>query len=130
MHGVENIEEVLARRTFVFWICVREVLQELLVALKLREEALDRKLIIVRHIDMADLLLLQQLLLPCEHVAEEVLGKGALAWKIVLHCSKVDKHVRINQSFGRHEIMTGITTARMSIIDLILMKFHLRCWSR
>ena len=89
MHGVENIEEVLARRTFVFWICVREVLQELLVALKLREEALDRKLIIVRHIDMADLLLLQQLLLPCEHVAEEVLVDRALARKIVLNCIKI-----------------------------------------
>ena len=89
MHGVENVEEVLSRRTFVFWICVREVLQELLVALKLREEALDRKLIIVRHIDMADLLLLQQLLLPCEHVAEEVLVDRALARKIVLNCIKI-----------------------------------------
>ena len=106
VHGVEDVEKVLARRTFVFGIFVWEVLQELLVVLKVRVEALDRNLIIFGHVDVVDLILLQQVLLPCEHVAEEVLGKGALARKVVLHCSKVDKHVRINQSFGRHEIMT------------------------
>ena len=89
MHGVENIEEVLARRTFVFGIFVWEVLQELLVVLKVRVEVLDRNLIIFGHVDVVDLLLLQQVLLPCEHVAEEVLVDRALARKIVLNCIKI-----------------------------------------
>ena len=62
MHGVQNIEEVLPRRTLVFWKCIREVLLHFFIFGELRIQVADGKLIIMWHVDRLDFVLSQQLL--------------------------------------------------------------------
>ena len=63
MNGVQDVEEVLARRGLALRIFVREELDELSIFLELRIECLNAELIIVGYLYRHDLGLAQQLLL-------------------------------------------------------------------
>ena len=88
MDGVEDVEEVLARRALACGIGVGEVAGELGVLLQLGPERLHRQLVVVGDGDVLDVGLLHQLLLPAEDVLEEVLADDALVREVVLHYSR------------------------------------------
>ena len=84
MHGVEHVEEVLARWAFADWVLVREVAVHCRVLLEFGPEGLHGELVVVRHLDGDDLGLLQQVLLAGEDVLQEVLGDDALVGQVEL----------------------------------------------
>ena len=84
MKRVQQVEKVVARRTFVFGIRVREVLLELLVLPELRVQLPDRELVVVRDLDLQHLRLFEQVLLVAEHRAQEVFVDARLVGQIVL----------------------------------------------
>ena len=73
VNGVQDVEEVLARRAFANGVLIGEVLRELWVFTELRPQALDRELIVVWNRDLLHLHLLQQMLLAGQNVFEEIL---------------------------------------------------------
>jgi hypothetical protein len=87
VNRVENVEEVLTRWALVLRVGVREVLRKLLVALELRVELADTKLIVVGDCDLIDGGLLEQLLLPTQNSLEKVLVHSRLVRQIVLQMS-------------------------------------------
>ena len=84
MHGIQDVKEVLSRRTFAFGPIIREEDNELLVLRQARPQILDGKLIILGDIDVVHVLLLEQQLLISEHLLQEVLVDLGLGRKIVL----------------------------------------------
>ena len=70
---MKNVEKVLPRWPFAYWILVREVPDEEVVASELWVQVLHRQLLIVRHLDVGDVLLLNELLLVGQHLLQEVL---------------------------------------------------------
>ena len=89
MDGIEDVEEVLPRRTLAIWEDVREVLLHLLIIGELRPEVLDGQLVVVGHLDADDLLLLEQLLLAGEHLLQEVLVDRGGRRQVELYCNGV-----------------------------------------
>ena len=85
MHRVEDVEEVVSRRAFVFRVRVRKELLKLLVSSELGIQGLDADLIVLRNRDPVYLCLLEQVLLALQHVSEEILVDGRLLWQIELH---------------------------------------------
>ena len=75
VHGVEDVEEVLTRRSFILGILVREIAVHGRIFLELRPQGLGGQLFIMRH-----LILLEQLLLASQDVLEEVLVDKRLWW--------------------------------------------------
>ena len=84
VQGVEDVKKVFSRRTFVFRVLVGEVLREGSVSLQVRPQVLHRELVVVRHCDLLQLVLLQQLLPVCKDFLKEVLGDHLLLGKVVL----------------------------------------------
>ena len=62
---VEHVEEVITRRSLACWVRVREELHHLRVLRELGIQGLHAELFVLRHLDLLDLLLLEQLLLAC-----------------------------------------------------------------
>ena len=89
MDGVEDVEEVLPRRALVLRILGGEVLGEVGVLLEVGPEAADGELVVLRHLHLADLLLLEELLLAGEHVLEEVLVDDGLVGQVELNYNGV-----------------------------------------
>ena len=81
---VQDVEEVLPRRAFVLGILIGEVRHHLGVLRELRIKVLDRELIVVRDLDGAHLLLLEQVLLAPEDGLEEVLVDDGLVRQVEL----------------------------------------------
>ena len=81
---VEDVEEVLPRRTLVLRVLVRKVRQEDGVLLELGIERLHRQLVVVRDLDRRDGRLLVELLLPGEDVLQEVLVDEAFGRQVEL----------------------------------------------
>ena len=72
MDGIHDIEEVVSRRPFVLGVDTREIRGEFRVFLEVRPEASDRQLVIMRNLDEVDIGALQQLLVTCQDILEEV----------------------------------------------------------
>ena len=73
IQGVENVEKVLPGRALVLGILVRELPHQQIIPVELGPELLHRELVVVRHLDVRDVLLPDQLLLICQHCLQEVL---------------------------------------------------------
>ena len=84
VHGIQDVEEIISRRALIFWIDARKVLSKLDVLLEIGPEAADRKLIVLWHLDLLDLLLLEELLLAGQYFLEEILVDGGLVGQIEL----------------------------------------------
>ena len=84
VHGVQDVKEILSRRTLAFGPIIGEEDDELLVLRQARPQILDGKLIILGDIDVVHVLLLEQQLLIGEHLLQEVLVDLGLGRKIVL----------------------------------------------
>ena len=84
MHGIQDVKEILSRRTLAFGPIIREEDNELLVLRQARPQILDGKLIILGDIDVVHVLLLEQQLLIGEYLLQEVLIDLGLGRKIVL----------------------------------------------
>ena len=96
MNGVEDIEEVLARRPFACRILVWEVASELRVLAELRPECLHGNFIVTGNVDLLDIGLLHKLLLAAEDVLEEVLVDEALRRQVELEAvTKIEVRVMI-----------------------------------
>ena len=93
MHGVQNIKEVVARRTFILGICSGEVLGEVGILLKIWPEAAHRQLVVVGHLDILDLRLLEELLPSCEDILEEIFVDYGLIREVHLYYKEVNKNV-------------------------------------
>ena len=63
MHGVEDVEEVLARWSFTCWIFVRKILGEFRILAELWPQCLHRELVVVWHGNFLDVGLFHQHLL-------------------------------------------------------------------
>ena len=84
VHGVEDVEEVLARRSLVLGVLVGEVAVHGVVLLELRPQRLRGQLLVVRHFDGVDLVILEQLLPAGQHLLEEVLVDERLGRQVEL----------------------------------------------
>jgi len=62
IQSVENIEEIVTRREFIFRKNIWKILLKLFVGLELRVEFSDREFIILRYFDVIYLSFLEQLL--------------------------------------------------------------------
>ena len=83
--GVEDVEEIGPVGQPAPRQLVREVLHEVGSILQLRPEVLHRELVVEGHLDHADLLDLDELLLLREDLLEEVLGEHRPRRHIELH---------------------------------------------
>ena len=77
---VQNVEEIVSSRPFIFMEGIGEVLRELLVLLELRPELDDGELIVLGNLDLLHILLLHQLLFVGEDLFEEVFIDLAFRW--------------------------------------------------
>ena len=84
MERVEDVEEVLARRTLVLRVRCREVLGELWVLLELRPEPPDGELVVVGDLDLVDVRLLHEHLLAGEDILQEVFVDTCFVWQVIL----------------------------------------------
>ena len=84
MDCVEDVVEILARRTFALRELVGEVLGHLLILGELWPERLNGQLLIMRHLDDGDVCLLEELLLVGEDLLEEVIVDGIGWWQVEL----------------------------------------------
>ena len=66
-------------------------MHELTVLLEIRPQCLDGYFIVVRDMDIVDLLLFEKLLLLCEHEFEEVLVDASLIGQVKLHWKGISK---------------------------------------
>ena len=82
---VEDVEELVPGRTPVLRIDGREVGADDRVLLHLWPECLDGKLVILRNVDVVDLGLHEELLIPGEDVLEEVIVDGTFRRQIALN---------------------------------------------
>ena len=81
---VQDVEEIVTSRAFIFRENIGEILRELLVLLELRPELRHRELVVLRDLDLLHVLLLEQLLLIREDLLEEVFIHLALGRQVVL----------------------------------------------
>ena len=84
MQGIEDVKEVLTRRSLVLRVLGREVPHELGILFEFRPKGLDRELIVVGHLDLVHGGLQHQGLLAGEHLLEEVVGHEVLVREVVL----------------------------------------------
>ena len=96
MECIEDVEEVLARRTLVLWVRCREVLRELWVLLKLWPETPDGELIVVGDLDLVDVRLLHQHLLAGEDILQEVFIDTCFVWKVILDYKGISLATRMD----------------------------------
>ena len=90
-HAVEDVKKIVPGWSLVLWINVGEILHEFTVLLEIRPQCLDGYFIVVRDMDVIDLLLLEQLLLLSEHEFEEVLVDASLIGQVKLHWKGISK---------------------------------------
>ena len=84
LERVQDVEEVRPRWPFPYWVFVWEVGHEDGVLGELRVDVLHRQFIVAWDLDVADLRLLEQLLLARQDRLEEVLVHHRLVWQIEL----------------------------------------------
>ena len=94
MHGVKDVEEVLARWPLAYRILVRKVAHHVCVFLELRIERLHREFIVVLHVNVHYIVLLQQLLLAGEDILQKVFVNDTFVRQIELK-AKYDEAFRI-----------------------------------
>ena len=87
--GVDYVEEVLSGWAPIVWVHGGKVRHDNGVLLQLRPERLDRKLIVMRHVDVAYLVLHQELLPAGEDVLEEIMVDGCLRGQVALNCKEI-----------------------------------------
>ena len=90
-HAVEDVKKIVPGWSLVLWINVGKILHEFTVLLEIRPQCFDGYLIVLRDMDVVDLLLLEQLLLLCEHEFEEVLVDASLIGQVKLHWKGISK---------------------------------------
>ena len=84
VHGIQDVEKVVAWWAFALWENGREVGSEGSIFLELGPERLDTELIIMGHGNVINLLFLHQMLSAGEDVLEEVLVDRFFTGQIVL----------------------------------------------
>ena len=84
MEGVQDVEEVLSWGALALWKSIRDEHHELLVRLEIREELLDRELVIMRDADGVDVGLLHQHLLAHQDVFQEILCYDRVLRQMIL----------------------------------------------
>ena len=84
MQSVENIEKILPRWSFSYWIFVREVLQELSILAEVWPEILNRELVVMRHGHSLYLGLLHERFVTSENVLKKVLIDDTLVGQVIL----------------------------------------------
>ena len=89
LERVQDVEEVVSRRSFVGWVMVREVTHDDRVLLELWIDVLDGELVVPRHLDGEHVHLLEQLLLPCQHRLQEIFVDHFLVREVVLQAGRI-----------------------------------------
>ena len=89
---VQDVKEVLSWRPLADRVLVREVSDEEVVAGELRVQVLHRQLLVVRHLDVGDVLLLDQLLLVGQHLLQEVLIDQSCWRQVELQAAQKSRH--------------------------------------
>ena len=84
VQSMQDVKKVLPRRPLADRVLVRKVPDEEVVAGELRVQVLHRQLLVVRHLDVGDVLLLDELLLVCQHLLQEVLIDQSCWWQVEL----------------------------------------------
>ena len=84
VQGVEDVEEVVPWWALTFWVLVGEVLHHGGVLGELGIQGLDGELFVLRHPDLLDLRLLEQVLLAREDLLEKVLVDHRLRREVEL----------------------------------------------
>ena len=82
--SVQHVEKVVTWWALAFRVLVREELHHLRVLLEHREDGLDAELLVLRHLDVGDLGLLEQVLFAGEDCLEEVFVDRGLVRQVVL----------------------------------------------
>ena len=72
LHRIDDVKEILSRRTLTLRKYIGKVLRHICIALELRPEGLDGQFIILRHLNIDNILFTEQLLLVTEHLLEEI----------------------------------------------------------
>ena len=88
--GVNNIEEIFSGRAPVVWVHGGKVRHDDRVLLHLGPERLDRKLIVMGYMDVAHLVLHEELLPSGEDVLEEIMVDGCLRGQVALNCDEIN----------------------------------------
>ena len=101
--GVEDVEEVVARRQPALWELVGEVDVELGVALEVWPERFHAQLIVVGHLDPLDGLLVEESLLLREDVLQEVFVDLRGRRQVELEARK-----RLEKVRGRHLLFVEV----------------------
>ena len=87
MQRVEHVEEVVPRRAFAGWVRRWKVLHHGCILGELREECRDAQLRVLRHLDLLHLRLLEEVLLACEDLPQEVFVDHGLVWQVELEAT-------------------------------------------
>ena len=91
LQGVEHIHEVATRRSLAYWVFIRKIGLEDRVLLEHRVDITNTQLVVGRHLHVADILFLEELLLAGQHLLEEILVDYRFIWKIVLEAEEKRK---------------------------------------
>ena len=93
LHGIDDIEEVLAAQALADSEVIGEVLGDVFISGELRPQRLHGELIVVRHLDEDHLRLPQELLLLRQDLLQEVLIDGAGGRQVELDYNGVKKEM-------------------------------------
>ena len=95
IESIENIEEVLSVRRMTLGILIRQVHHEDRIILEVREEFLDRELLILWYVDHLDIRKFEELLLISKNCYEKVFVHHDFWRKIELHCRHDERDLLI-----------------------------------
>ena len=93
VESIENVEEVLSVRWMTLGILIREVHHEDRIILEVREEFLDRELLILWYVDHLDIRKFEELLLVSKNCSEKVFVHHDFWRKIELYYRDDNKNV-------------------------------------
>ena len=82
--GVQDVEEVVSRWSLALSILVREVAHEECILFHQRVDVLDTQLLVLGHLDVPDLVLLVEVLLPLDHLLQPIFVADALVRQVKL----------------------------------------------
>ena len=81
---IQDVKEIVPRRTFALSVSIREVAHEDAVLGHKRVKVLDRQLFVLRDLDVPDLVLLVEVLLSLDDLLQPVFVAHAGIWEVKL----------------------------------------------
>ena len=101
---VQNIKEEITIRHFLFGKLIVKEDIEFDICFEIRPESFDRELLEMRHTDVVDLFLLEDLLPICKYILEETKADLFDTGKIILHCYnfRLESGITYNAYLNRH----------------------------